>query len=118
MPGSLDRMHHGIRSDHYQPVDHAEGNLGFVKVAESVGRHRIDNVADECFVLNATRSESRSFVAAPNHDVRGLFDLLHLVTVDLLLVTGEVDRSRPARSELLANREQDSVPKTAAHQQR
>ena len=72
------------------------GISGFVQIAAPVRRHRFHDVADERLVLHPARRESRRFVAAPDHHVRRLLDLLHLVAVDDLLVAGEVDRPRSA----------------------
>ena len=117
MPRARHRVHHRVRSDHHQPVDRAQRNFRFVQIPAPVGEHRLDNISHESLVLRAARRESRRFVAAPDHHIRRFLDLLHLIAIDDLLISGEVNGPRSAGAQLLADREQHRVAQPSAHQQ-
>ena len=88
-----------------------------LEISAAVRRDRLDNVPDEGLVLHAARRETGSLVAAPDHDVGGLLDLLDLVAVDDLLIAGEIDGARSLRAQLLADRKQHRVAQAAADEQ-
>src|SRR5581483_9946961 len=105
----LHRAHHAVGTDHNQPVNRTERNLPISEFAASVGRRRLHDISHEGAVLYAPRREARRLVAAPDHHIRRLFDFIHLVPVDDLLIAGEVDDARSFLPEFLTYGEKYSV---------
>src|SRR5271165_1697231 len=89
--GMRDRGHHAIRPDGYHSIDLAEMTRGKAQIASRVSQHRYDDISDEGFVLRTPRLEPGRFIAAPDHQVGRVLDLVDLVTVDDLLIAGKIN---------------------------
>ncbi len=109
--------HHPVRADRDDAVCLFGADRDFAQAAGRVGFHRLHDVAHEGAVLRAAWRKPRGLVAAPHDDVGGGFDLVDLVTVDDLLVPGEVQHARAARPERLPDRKQHRIAQATSGQQ-
>src|SRR4051795_11259177 len=82
--------HHSVGSDCNDAIGGIESNGLIAELAGSVCRHGLHDIAYKAPILRALREKSRSFVAAPNNDIRGRLDLRGLVAVDHFFVTSEI----------------------------